>query len=230
LAILLAASWPASQAQQATGQLAFRLERQLPLIQARIDGQAATLLLDLGGTAALALRPNWDGLQPDQDVDKTLETSAMPPTPVPTRIWKKSPLPPGVDGYVGYGYLKQFALLIDYRNQIMQLSPPGKLDAACGNNVAPLQHLGSLAYVRFEQDDRPLLLGLDTGANQNVSKDSAPALSGTARLAMQSLDLGPFRQIKLPLPRLDGILGYEFFARHLVCLDAQSATFAVTPK
>lgn len=230
LALLLAASWPTSQAQQATRQLPFRLDRQLPLIQARIDGRAATLILDLGGTAALALRPDWGDLQADQDVSKTLETGAMPATSVPARIWKKPTLPPGVDGYLGYGYLKQFALLIDYSNQIMQLSPPGKLDAACGNHVVPLLHLGSLAYVSFEQDGRPLLLGLDTGANQNVSRDSASALSSTARLGAHSLDLGPFRQIKLPLPKLDGILGYDFFARHLVCLDVQTDTFAVTPK
>ncbi|HEY0957626.1 MAG TPA: hypothetical protein VGE36_22935 [Roseateles sp.] len=39
--------------------LPFTLEAGLPLLDARIDGRQARLLIDTGGAAALALRPDW---------------------------------------------------------------------------------------------------------------------------------------------------------------------------
>ena len=57
-AALLALS--AAQAQpEADLTLPFTLEAGLPVLQARIDGRDARLLIDSGGAAALALRPDW---------------------------------------------------------------------------------------------------------------------------------------------------------------------------
>lgn len=205
-------------------ELALTFQGQLPVVHARIDDKAATLLLDLGGAAALALRPDWEDVWPERDVSKVLELNGLAPTPVAARVWKKASLPAGIDGYLGYGFLRRFSLVIDYPKQLIRLSPPGKLATDCGANVVSLLHLGSFAYLRFAHDHH---LGLDTGANQNILRNSARDVQGTVQLGEQSINAGAFKKVNLDLPKLDGILGYDFFSRNIVCMDTESAAMAI---
>lgn len=217
--------------------LHFELQKQLPVMKVQVDGLDATLILDLGGAAALALRPGWPGSTTvDSDGARVLNFADGSSIQVPAVAWRKSPVPPGIDGYLGYGYLRRYSLVIDYSRRAVRLFRQGvQLDECRAAPVALLQ-LGSLPYVQFERAGKPFLLGLDTGANQNVVKrgnqDEAsrqPTMQGDIRLAGQAISTGPFRAIDLPIPVLDGLLGYDFFARYRVCLDSTSKTFSAEP-
>jgi len=230
----------------------------LALLRAR----EARLLLDTGGGAALALRPDVAAALAPADVAASasagasslasspasatapaparlrLQLGAGEPVELPAAMWRKSSYPPGIDGYLGWGYLRQFSVVLDYGRQQLELGPAGQLAPACGEARAALKHLGSLPYVTVLQDGQPLPLGLDTGANQNVllagrvpgaatagERRALPATSWEGR----PLALGGFQVIELQLPVLAGFLGHGFFATHRVCLDAQSAAVAIEP-
>lgn len=217
--------------------LHFELQKQLPVIKAQVDGLDATLILDLGGAGVLALRPGWPGSTAvDSGQARELSLPGGSSTQVPAVVWRKPQVPPGIDGDLGYGYLRRYGLVIDYSLRTVKLFRPGtQLDECRAAPVALLQ-LGSLPYVRFERGGQPFLLGLDSGANQNVVKrgqqdDASPQATtqDDIQLAGQVISTGPFRAIDLPIPVIDGLLGYDFFLRHRVCLDPTSKTFAVEP-
>lgn len=160
------------------------------------------------------------------------------PVDLPATVWRKPAYPPGIDGYLGWGYLRRFSLVVDYRGRQLQLWPAGALAPVCAAPPAVLRQLGSLPYVTVEHEGQPLPLGLDTGANQNVliaGRVPAAATPGAHRVLAPAswegrpLALGSFKVIELKLPVLAGFLGHGFFASHRVCLDAQSASVSIEP-
>lgn len=242
--------------------LGFEMLGTLPVLSAQVEGRPVRLLLDTGGAAALALRPDVAAALTPTDMAASasagasstasppasstapasprlrLQLGAGEPVELPAALWRKSSYPPGIDGYLGWGYLRQFSVVLDYGRQQLQLGPAGQLAPACGEARAALKHLGSLPYVTVLQDGQPLPLGLETGANQNVllagrvpgaatagERRALPATSWEGR----PLALGGFQVIELQLPVLAGFLGHGFFATHRVCLDARSAAVAIEP-
>lgn len=211
-------------AAQAERRLSFQLERQLPVLEARIDGRPARLLLDLGGAAALALRPDWPG---GASGELPVEAAGSDLGRLPAQVWKRARIPEGIDGYLGYGFLIRHGLVIDYRAGELRLLAPGEALAACAPApTVELLQLGSLPYLRFEKAGSSLLLGLDTGANQNVIKQESLHAGAGGVFSLEGLSLGgrpvqpgPFRAIALSLPRLEGLLGHGFFAAHRVCIE-----------
>jgi hypothetical protein len=145
--------------------LHFELNKQLPVIKVQVDGLDAALILDLGGAAALALRPGWPGpATVDGDGTRMVSFAGGNSIQVPAAVWKKPKVPPGIDGYLGYGYLRRYGLVIDYSRREVRLFRQGvQLDECRAAPVALLQ-LGSLPYVRFERGGKPFLLGLDSAA------------------------------------------------------------------
>lgn len=211
--------------------LSFEIQKQLPVISAELDGKPVRLLLDTGGGSALALRHDLisDATQVRQlalQSGKAVQLKAVP--------WKKASIPEGIDGYLGMGWLRQYSLVIDYAHAQLRLHPAGNLAPECGTQAVPLQMLGSLPYVRLTQDAQPVALGLDTGANQNILKTGS-RWSGNAGQVLTGLTLQTegwtgqqnFRLVNVQVPVIDGFLGYEFFAGHLVCMDIQSAKLAI---
>ncbi|MDO6386408.1 hypothetical protein [Uliginosibacterium sp. 31-12] len=216
--------------------LHFELRQQVPILQVQVDGREASLILDLGGASALALRPDWAEAGAAGEASEHL--LALAPgelEAVPATVWKKTRIPPGIDGYLGWAYLQRYKLVFDYAKQAARLYPRGAVHAECAGAPVPLHRLGSLPYVQFDHAGQALLLGLDTGANQNLIK---PGVAGAAlsdktlsidgvTLAGQALKPGPLRVMELPIPTLHGLLGYDFFARYRVCLDPAANTFAL---
>jgi len=221
--------------------LAFTLEAGLPVLQARIDGREARLLIDSGGAAALALRPDWapagDAASAvmSQDAQGQLRRNdrlvvrevvigphALPQAPA-AQTWGKAKRPAAADGYLGWGWLREQRWVIDYAaGQLQRLAPGSPLPAACGGAPLPFDMLGSLAVVRLQAaDGRLLALGLDTGASRNViTPGLAEAVAGgTLTAERRVLQAGPFVSVPLQVPGLDGFLGQDFFSRYRVCMD-----------
>ncbi|WP_212689064.1 hypothetical protein [Undibacterium luofuense] len=207
------------------------MQKQVPVLKAELDGKPVRLLLDTGGGAALALRHDLisDATQVRQlalQSGKAVQLKAVP--------WKKASISEGIDGYLGMGWLRQYSLVIDYAHAQLRLHPAGSLAPECGTQTVPLQMLGSLPYVRLTQDAQAVALGLDTGANQNILKTGS-RWSGDAGQVLTGLTLQTegwtgqqnFRLVNVHVPVIDGFLGYEFFAGHLVCMDIQSAKLAI---
>lgn len=241
---------PAVQA--APAELTFTLKDGLPLIQARIDGREATLLIDSGGAAALALRPAWApadaasaaNAADSQDAQgrqrqnrsfaiRSLELAGQPVLPPPAaQTWAKPNPAVGVDGYLGWGWLRQHRWVIDYGAQhLKMLDADAPLPADCGPQPQPLELLGSLPYARFTgADGKPVALGLDTGASRNVIHvPQTGAVAGQLRLGEQLLDAGAFVGAELQVPVVSGFLGWDFFRRHRVCLDPQQHRVWIQP-
>jgi hypothetical protein len=215
--------------------LPFELSQQLPLLKLQVDDRPATLILDLGGAAPLALRPDWPADDPKTDArTKRVRLPGGELETLPATVWKRTSIPPGIDGYLGFAYLQRFNLVFDYAKRQARLYPRGAAHGECRAKPAALSRLGSLPYVQFDYSGQTLLMGLDTGANQNLIKPGRPgtALSDTKRsidgasLAAQATTPGPLLVMELPIPTLDGLLGYDFFARYRVCLDPAANTLA----
>lgn len=215
--------------------LPFELQRQLPILTVQVDDRPATLILDLGGAAALALRPDWPA--EDGHGDAPTARVRLPGGELenlPATIWKKTGIPPGIDGYLGFGYLQRFNLVFDYARRQARLYARGAPHGECRAQPARLSRLGSLPYVQLDYEGQPLLMGLDTGANQSLIKAGRPGAApgdktrsiDGATLAGQRSNPGPLLIMALPIPTLDGLLGYDFFARYRVCLDPAANTLA----
>lgn len=228
----------------------------LPLIHARVDGRDAVLLLDSGGAAAVAMRPDWAGhpgagahpntasAPPSQDAQgrptqgarwalRSLELAGQAVEAPQAQTWGKARLPAGVDGYLGWGFLRSRKLVIDYGAQRLQLlDPQAALPAECGAQPQPFELLGSLPYVTLQAaDGARVALGLDTGASRNVIQpaQAAAVQDGTLSLAGQALQPGPFASVALQLPVIQGFLGQDFFSRHRVCVDPAQRRLWVMP-
>ncbi len=215
--------------------LPFELRQQLPLLSVQIDDRPATLILDLGGASPLALRPDWPA--DDAKTDARSKRVRLPGGELETllaTVWKKTSIPPGIDGYLGFAYLQRFNLVFDYAKRQARLFPRGAAHGECRATPVALSRLGSLPYVQFDYSGQTLLMGLDTGANQNLIKPGRPGtvLSDKTRsidgasLAGQRTAPGPLLVMELPIPTLDGLLGYDFFAHYRVCLDPAANTLA----
>jgi len=248
-AALFAAS--AAQAQpEAALTLPFTLTAGLPMLQARIDGRDAKLLLDAGGAAALALRPDWapvsdaasavmsqDALgQVRRNGSLVVGTVALAGHTLPAapaaQTWGKGKPPLGADGYLGWGWLRERRWAVDYAAQQLQLLAPGEaMPAGCGTAPARFEMLGSLPVLRLQAaDGQALTLGLDTGASRNVIRPAlAAAVAGELRWAGQPLAAGSFVTVPLRVPGLDGFLGQDFFSRHRVCMDPAAQQLWVQP-
>lgn len=230
--------------------LPFALDGGLPVLQARIDGRDARLLIDTGGAAALALRPDWAPAAPgaagaSQDaqgqqrlnaalaVTQVLLAGQVLAEPPAAQTWGKARRPVGADGYLGWGWLREQRWVMDYGvRQLQTLSPGAAWPARCGSTPLRLDMLGSLPVLRLQATDgQALTLGLDTGASRNVIR---PALadavaSGAVQIDGRALQAGGFVTVPLQVPGLDGFLGQDFFSRHRVCADPARRQLWVQP-
>ena len=185
------------QAHPAAGQtLPFVLDAGLPLLQARIDGREARLLIDTGGAAALALRPEWapvteGAASTSQDAQGQLRLNAklavaeitlagqrLSPTP-PAQTWGKTRRPAGADGYLGWGWLRAQRWVLDYgTRQLQLLTADEPMPANCGTAPLGLDMLGSLPVLRLTDGGRP---DADARAGQRRLAKRRPPGAGRVR-------------------------------------------------
>ena len=142
----------------------------------------------------------------------------------------------GQDGFMGTGLFKSYEMIFDYRHRIITLVPRNAgedVSAAChGTEVPFLPKWGGEPATDVDTDLGPMTVWWDTGSPTSllseaaVEKTRAPLHDGntltTTRLTFGGADFGPGRFLVMEMaPDLgfDGLIGYNFFARHVVCMD-----------
>jgi hypothetical protein len=147
------------------------------------------------------------------------------------------PVDLGQKGLLGTGLFKSYEVVIDYPHRAMMLVTDGSASTLCRGTSVPFSPLPPNNQPReplteAETDIGPVTLWWDTGAqisafskrfieqaHAKLAKDDSLT---TSRLNLGGTDFGPWRfetmDISLP-PFFNGFLGYDFFARHVVCFD-----------
>jgi hypothetical protein len=147
------------------------------------------------------------------------------------------PVDLGQQGLVGTGLFKSYRMVIDYPHRTMILEAEGSGSTLCRGTVVPFAPLppnneAHEPLTQTETDMGSVAVWWDTGAQASVlskrfleqvhaklAKDDSIT---TSRLNLGGTDFGPWRfetmDISLP-PFFQGFLGYDFFARHVVCFD-----------
>jgi len=140
----------------------------------------------------------------------------------------------GQQGFLGTSLLKPYKVVLDYPHRRMTLIPPGvaKSASSCKGAIASFapQWHGEPA-TPVDIDLGRLVVWWDTGTPTSLlsarvappanASFASPALT-TQRLVLGGVDFGPWKfkveYMTLP-PGFDGMIGYNFFARHVVCMD-----------
>ncbi len=138
-------------------------------------------------------------------------------------------------GFLGTSLLKGYQVVLDYPHRTMTLVPPGgpaDETSKCAGTVvtfAPQWHGEPVAEVGT--DLGRVVVWWDTGTPTSVLSKRFVQATGsphseatwTSRhLALGDIDFGPWQfeiwDMSLPLG-FDGFIGYDFFAKHVVCMD-----------
>jgi predicted aspartyl protease len=97
-----------------------------------------------------------------------------------------------VDGGLGFSFLKDFVVMIDYRERVLRLIPPaeGRVDDAQGRGLIPLKLASPskplVLVPALVNDQGPFQFAVDTGASRTMLSSEL-----AARLAIETTDDGP---------------------------------------
>lgn len=138
------------------------------------------------------------------------------------------------DGLIGFGLLRNYQLVFDYPNGELRLYPAdaaGVLRRECGNDGGPVHDEGGVLVSTVRTEHGPLRMQWDTGAATDVLRPAAvqarvPDVNLLRRLTFTRFEVagrpaGPQRFVMraFAAPDVDGVLGKDFFAHHVVCFD-----------
>jgi len=140
------------------------------------------------------------------------------------------------DGLIGRDFLKQFVVVFDYPSRVVTLYSPKErkaADAACtGDPVPTIPDPDGIIVSMAVSDHGPMTMLWDTGATYSFVKAKVAAerhlpirdeTYTTKRFALGARDFGPLELVALDMKEpanVDGYIGYNFFASHVVCVDA----------
>ena len=152
-------------------------------------------------------------------------------------VFPETAAPPDRNGYVGFALLSRFLLIVDYPGGSLRLYASGSKDAMireCGDKSFEIDVVNGVAQTIADTDHGKLVFSWDTGSIRSVIRPSAVGVSVKAgapapgtpphrmtKFVLGSRDFGP--QSFLPIDyrgvAVDGVLGTDFFASRVVCLD-----------
>ena len=141
----------------------------------------------------------------------------------------------GQKGFLGTGLFKSYEVVFDYAHRTMTLVPradgEGPSKNCKGISVPFAPEWKGEPVTEVYTDLGRVVLWWDTGSpvsvlNKKVVREARPSLSEdfftTRQFTLAGTDFGPLRldtwDMSLP-PGFDGLLGYNFFAQHVVCID-----------
>lgn len=138
-------------------------------------------------------------------------------------------------GFLGTGLLKSYQVVLDYPQRTMTLVPRSKegVSGSCTGTVVPFSQSSPKwrgePVTEAQTDFGPVILWWDTGAplsalRKSLTRERSQSTEDTAtttRFTLGHRDFGPwqFGLWDMSLPGFDGFIGYDFFAKHVVCID-----------
>jgi|ERR1700733_612464 len=156
---------------------------------------------------------------------------------------KYQPPDVGQQGYFGTSLLKSYMVVLDYRHRQMTLIPTGSSknqSAKCGGTAVPfLPNWNPYTVTKVSTDFGDLTAIWDTGSDesvlrqpgsQKISNSDLTEIVTAKRLSFGGTDFGP---LKLHIADYaqpagtDMIIGYNFFAQHVVCIDFPGHRFLI---
>ncbi len=152
----------------------------------------------------------------------------------------------GEKGLLGTGLLKPYKVVLDYRHLTITLVPAGANDTQtelCRGTSVPFAVTPSPAepFTTVDTDVGQVTLAWDTASGWSfvsqkvIQRGLAPSSNEdvtTKRLVLGGTDFGPwqFKWMEMSLPPFfDGSIGYDFFLRHVVCIDFPDKRVLVRP-
>ena len=145
-------------------------------------------------------------------------------------------------GHFGLELVKAFRLVLDYKARRMTFIPLDEPDPAqhgCSGTQVPFEH--GWPATKAATDWGELLLVWDTGAPVNAIREGVVKERGIAtedhavrsdQFVLGATEFGPiqFRSVDFEQPPgVDGFIGYDFFAKHVVCIDFSGKRFLIQP-
>jgi hypothetical protein len=145
--------------------------------------------------------------------------------------------PPDRNGFIGFALLSRFLLVLDYPSRSLRLYPGGYKDAMireCGDQSFEIDTVNGIAQSIADTDYGRLVFSWDTGSTRSVVRPSTLGAAArgrtagagtspqtTAKFILGGRDFGPqtFLPIDYRAVAVDGVLGTDFFASRVVCLD-----------
>jgi hypothetical protein len=150
--------------------------------------------------------------------------------------------PAGV-GYIGAALVRTFKLVVDYGQRSMTFIPngiPNPEQHGCFGTEVPFDPaMGGEPITKAVTDLGELVLVWDTGAPMSLVRESNVKARGftpdglyipTSKFELAGEDFGPMqlRLFSFAEPaEVDGFVGHDFFAHHVVCIDLGGQRFLV---
>lgn len=150
--------------------------------------------------------------------------------------------PPEQDGVLGFAFLRNYIVAIDFSSAQLRLYPAdsARPPEECAAGRAPLTIVAAGLASTIGTDFGRMRVGWDTGAPANELTPRSMKIDPDAdpygrQVRLRNVSLGPVsialmsaQVVDLKIPGLDGVLGYDFFASHRVCLDVKHKAVSVT--
>jgi len=246
-----------------------RMVHDLPTTDVVVAGKQLALMIDLGGFAGIALTTAeligtdvkfLEGSNRYTDIDGheyasrrfvvpeiILGGQSFGPLDGSESVFVEGAGPPDNNGYIGFGFLHQFLLVLDYPGGHFRLYRSGDdaaFEAECGHESFPVESEKGITRSVANTDRGSLRVLWDTGATVNaihsalfaVSDQTAddqggPPFVSLTTLSLAGRDYGPvqFRVTDFVGPPVDGILGTPFLGQRKLCFDLTRGKAAIAP-
>jgi hypothetical protein len=160
-------------------------------------------------------------------------------------VFSEAAAPPDRNGFIGFALLSRFLLVVDYPDRSLRFYPSGSRDAMvreCGDQSFEIDVVNGIAQSIADTDQGRLVFSWDTGSRRSVVRPSAigarirpdmpvpgAPVHRMAKFMLGSKDFGPqgFLPVDYRGVTVDGVLGTDFFASRVVCLDIARGKGAV---
>lgn len=146
------------------------------------------------------------------------------------------------DGLLGMEFLRDYVARFDYAAKTLTLfteDDPAEAGRACAGSPVPVFSHPLRFWLTAMQTDHGVFRAiLDSGATFSMISSATAAaarlpledgLYRTTRLVLGTREAGPldFVSVGLDVPGADALLGYNFFERHVLCLDGPRGTATI---
>jgi hypothetical protein len=138
--------------------------------------------------------------------------------------------PPGRTGHIGLRPFWNYLLVVNFAISKVELRMSGDFPFECGTDESELERSDVGVASVLRGDSAQLKLGWDAAAQANLLSPQAIGIelgkfevgelhTIVGRIGSATHEEISFRLVPISIPGLDGLLGYDYFADHVVCLD-----------